>query len=135
MGGTKPHAAARLVLFPFARFAQLARKPRRGRPARAGDLATGACRGRLNLAFSQQRRRVTRPRPKSVGQHGCYTGSTRLWCARPMAAVAGSCPAITRTPSSSLLVMLAGEHTSRKATPFFLQALNTRRRASCISVG
>ena len=64
-----------------------------------------------------------------------YTGRERFWCARPITAVAGSCPATTRTPSSSLLAILAGKHPSRKAIPFLLQAVNTRRRASCISAG
>jgi hypothetical protein len=66
---------------------------------------------------------------------GRQTGSRRFWWARPMRAASSLWPAMTRTPSSSLAVMLAGVPISRNATRFFRHALNTRSRASLISRG
>ena len=63
------------------------------------------------------------------------TGIVRFWWARPRRAAVSSWPAMTRTPSSSLAVMLEREPISRKATRFLRHAANTRWRASRISEG
>jgi hypothetical protein len=63
------------------------------------------------------------------------TGIRRFWWARPMRATASLWPAMTRTPSSSLAVMVSRVAISRKATPFVRHAANTRWRALAISGG
>ncbi len=64
-----------------------------------------------------------------------HAGIVRAVWLRPMRAVASSAPAMTRTPSSSLKVMVRAFADSRKATPFLRHAWNTRSRASRISRG
>ena len=63
------------------------------------------------------------------------TGIARRWWARPIRAASSLWPAITRTPSSSLVTILRGVPISRKATPFVRHAANTRSRAARISAG
>jgi hypothetical protein len=73
------------------------------------------------------------PAPGKPAPH--HTGSKRARWERPRRAVSSLPPAMTRTPSSSLVAILRGVPISRKATPFMRQAWNTRSRASRISGG
>lgn len=57
------------------------------------------------------------------------TGKMRFRWARQMRAVTSSAPAMTRTPSSSLAVMVSRVPSSRKKTPYVRHAANTASRA------